>query len=187
MRHSEQEARFEEFVLARSASLLRLCYLLTGDQGLAEDLLQTALAACYRHWDRALSQGTEEAYVRRAIVNTHIDGVRRRRFKEFVTAELPERPTAPSATAIEDRDLLRRELARLAPRTRTAVVLRHYLGLSEQEAAQTLGCSVGNIKRLTFRGLEQLRAAMVRPRGQDDDGPGDHTRAPADRAKAGGR
>lgn len=160
MRPGEREARFEEFVLARSSSLLRLCYLLTSNRGLAEDLLQTALANCFRHWDRALSQGREEAYVRTAIVNAHIDSVRRRRFKEILTLHLPEDTARVPGEAVEDRDVLRRALADLAPRTRTAVVLRHYLGLSEQEAAQTLGCSVGNVKRLTFRGLEQLRAAM---------------------------
>ena len=163
MRRSEREAQFEEFVLARSRSLLRLCYLLTGDTGLAEDLLQNALANCFRHWDRAQSQGREEAYVRTAIVNAHIDTVRRRRFKEIMTLHPPDAHAPAQTQAAEDRDLLRRELAKLAPRTRAAVVLRHYVGLSEQESALTLGCSVGNVKRLTFRGLAQLRTTMEPP------------------------
>ena len=33
---------FDEFVATRSRTLLRTAYLLTGDHGLAEDLLQTA-------------------------------------------------------------------------------------------------------------------------------------------------
>ena len=37
---------FDEFVATRSPALLRTAYLLTGDHGLAEDLLQTALDAC---------------------------------------------------------------------------------------------------------------------------------------------
>ncbi|MGF1427884.1 SigE family RNA polymerase sigma factor [Kitasatospora sp. LaBMicrA B282] len=162
MRRSEREIRFEEFVLARSGALLRLCHLLTGDHGLAEDLLQTALANCYRRWDQATSQGREEAYVRAAIVNTHISSVRRRRLQEILTLHLPEvgRDEPSSSSAIDDRDLLRRALAALAPRTRAAVVLRHYVGLSEQEAALTMACSVGNIKRLSSRGLAQLRASL---------------------------
>ncbi|MCX4748063.1 SigE family RNA polymerase sigma factor [Kitasatospora sp. NBC_01287] len=160
MRRSEREARFEEFVLARSPSLLRLCHLLTNDRGLAEDLLQTALANCYRRWDQASSQGREEAYVRAAIVNTHISTVRRRRLQEILTLQLPETGRDEASAAVDDRDLLRRALAGLAPRTRSAVVLRHYVGLTEAEAAQTLSCSVGNIKRLSSRGLAQLRTAM---------------------------
>ncbi|GAA1900793.1 SigE family RNA polymerase sigma factor [Streptantibioticus ferralitis] len=160
MRRSEREIRFEEFVVARSAALLRLCYLLTNDRGLAEDLLQTALANCFRHWDRALSQGREEAYVRTAIINSHVSRGRRRRVQEILTLHLPETGGEEATDAVNDRDVLRRALANLAPRTRAVVVLRHYMGLTEQEAAQTLGCSVGNVKRLANRGLKQLRLAL---------------------------
>lgn len=187
MRQSEREARFEEFVQARSGALLRLCRLLTNDRHLAEDLLQTALANCYRHWDRALSQGREEAYVRTAIVNTHIDGVRRRRLKEILTLHLPENGSREPSGAVDDRDLLRRALAELAPRTRSAVVLRHYLGLSEQETAQTLSCSVGNVKRLTSRGLGQLRTAMGDPSEAVTEAvAGDVAGVPAGQADQGG-
>ena len=44
---------FEAFVVARTPALLRYAHLLTGDQGLAEDLVQGALAGAYRHWSRA--------------------------------------------------------------------------------------------------------------------------------------
>ncbi len=43
---------FREFVVARSRALLRTAWMLTGDAGLAEDLLQTALARTWPHWDR---------------------------------------------------------------------------------------------------------------------------------------
>ncbi|MGK4579135.1 SigE family RNA polymerase sigma factor [Kitasatospora sp. HPMI-4] len=162
MRRTEREALFEEFVVTRSAALLRMCRLLTNDRGHAEDLLQTALANCYRHWDRATSEGREEAYVRTAIVNTHISAMRLRRFQEFFTLHPPETGHGGGSDAVDDRDLLRRALAELAPRTRAAVVLRHYVGLTLEEAAQTLGCSVGNVKSLASRGLNQLRAALER-------------------------
>jgi hypothetical protein len=43
---------FREFVAARSQSLLRAAYLLTGDAHLAQDLLQTALLATAGRWTR---------------------------------------------------------------------------------------------------------------------------------------
>ncbi|MDF3293267.1 SigE family RNA polymerase sigma factor [Streptomyces silvisoli] len=172
MRRSERETRFEEFVVARSAALLRMCYLLTDDRGLAEDLLQTALANCFRHWDRAMSQGREEAYVRAAIINSHISRMRRRRVHEILTLHLPDTGGGEVTAEVDDRDLLRRALAALAPRTRAVVVLRHYMGLSEQEAANALGCSVGNVKRLASRGLKQLRLALgVRETAAPQDHP----------------
>jgi Sigma-70 region 2 len=43
---------FGEFVAARSPELLRLAYVLTGDQHAAEDLLQSALTKAAAHWGR---------------------------------------------------------------------------------------------------------------------------------------
>src|SRR5262244_1079463 len=46
---------YEQFVRARTPALLRSAYLLTGDQYLAEDLVQAALARTHRAW-RGLRQ-----------------------------------------------------------------------------------------------------------------------------------
>jgi Sigma-70 region 2 len=43
---------FAEFVAARSTRLIRLAYVLTGDQHAAEDLLQDALIKAAAHWGR---------------------------------------------------------------------------------------------------------------------------------------
>lgn len=41
---------FGEFVAARSAALVRIAWLLTGDEGQAQDLVQTALAKTWTRW-----------------------------------------------------------------------------------------------------------------------------------------
>ena len=43
---------FAEFAAARSRQLIRLAYVLTGDQHAAEDLLQNALVKAAAHWGR---------------------------------------------------------------------------------------------------------------------------------------
>ena len=48
---------FHEFLVHRSPALSRTAYL-TGDHQLAEDLVQTALAATYRHWRRVQATAT---------------------------------------------------------------------------------------------------------------------------------
>lgn len=48
----------------------------------------------------------------------------------------------------------------LPQRQRAAVVLRHYNDLSERQVADLLGCSVGNVKSLTSRGLATLRSHL---------------------------
>ena len=46
---------------------------------------------------------------------------------------------------------------------RAVVVLRYWMDLSEAETADTLGCSVGNVKSQAARALAKLRvnAALV--------------------------
>src|SRR5689334_21922762 len=83
-------ATFDEFVAARSRSLLRTAYLLTHDHALAEDLLQTALTKAWFAWKRI--DGRPEPYVRRILVNTYASWWRRKWNGEQPTADLPEAP-----------------------------------------------------------------------------------------------
>lgn len=46
------DREFDEFVRSRTPALLRLAYLLTGDQHLADDLVQGALARTHQAWHR---------------------------------------------------------------------------------------------------------------------------------------
>ena len=51
-----------------------------------------------------------------------------------------------------------REVAAAAQRA--VIVLRYYEDLSEQEIADALGCSRGNVKSTAHHALEALRAAL---------------------------
>ena len=54
----EDAEDFRQFMAARSAALLRTAYLLTGDRGHAEDLVQSALTKAYRHWGKVRRSGS---------------------------------------------------------------------------------------------------------------------------------
>jgi len=45
----------------------------------------------------------------------------------------------------------------LSLRQRTAIVLRYYAGMTDQEIADTLDCAVGTVRSLLSRGLASLR------------------------------
>ena len=146
---------FDEFVAGRSPALLRTAYLLTGDHGLAEDLLQTALAKCWFAWARI--DGPPEPYVRRALATTYATWWRRKWRAERPTGSLPEQ-AAPGATgSVDDRDLLWRALGGLPRRQRAVVVLRYYEDLSEADTAAALGVSVGTVKSQAAKALATLR------------------------------
>src|SRR6476620_10996563 len=61
---------FTEFVTASWPSLYRTAYLLVGDRGLAEDLVQTALAKTYASWGKVRDPGAARGYARTTLVNT---------------------------------------------------------------------------------------------------------------------
>jgi RNA polymerase sigma-70 factor (sigma-E family) len=158
MRQSERDQAFAEFVAAYSGELLRVAYLLTGDQAAAEDLLQTAMLKTYLAWPRLDQTVPLGAYVRRVLYTTHVSGWRRRRFREVLTGTLPERPHQADQYAEHDeRDRLWRLVSRLPAMQRATIVLRFYEDRSEQETARLLGIAPGTVKAHTSRGLARLR------------------------------
>ena len=160
------EDDFRDFVVARTPALLGTAYALTGDRGLAEDLLQTALLKTYRRW-RVVRDEHPEAYVRRVMTNQQISWWRRRRVAES-GRPLPDRAGPDRPSGIEDRDELWRALRQLPPRTRAVVVLRYWEDLSEAEVAGILGCSVGSVKSQASRGLHRLRDVLAAGRASGD-------------------
>jgi RNA polymerase sigma-70 factor (sigma-E family) len=158
------ERDFVEYVEARQHALVRFAYLLTSDHHTAEDLVQTALAKTYLTWDRLRDRGAVDAYVRRIIVNENTSMWRRAwRRNERSTDELPEPSGGGRFQDIdrEGRSVLWEVVQSLPPRQRAAVVLRYYEDLSEADTAAVLGCSVGNVKSQTSRGIAAMRAAVA--------------------------
>src|SRR5262245_15915924 len=81
---------YEDFVRARTPALLRSAYLLTGDQHLAEDLVQEALARTHRAWRNLHQTGNAEAYARKIMYHTQVSFWRRRRVAESMSGAVPE-------------------------------------------------------------------------------------------------
>jgi RNA polymerase sigma-70 factor (sigma-E family) len=155
----DREDDFRQYVAARQRALLRTAWLLTGDWGAAEDLVQTALVRAWPHWGRIGGGRGADAYLRKIMVNTSTDWRRRRWRGEVPTAQLPEAAQAEDhsgdATALQQ--ALLAGVRALPPRQRAVVVLRYFEDLSEASTAEILGCSVGTVKSQASRALATLR------------------------------
>jgi RNA polymerase sigma-70 factor (sigma-E family) len=151
---ADAAVQFADFVNGRGPALQRTAYLLTGDWGLAEDLLQTALAKSYLAWD-SIRHGDPEGYVRKVLANTHATWWRRRWRGETPTSHLPD--SAAPEHGHEDRLALAEALARLPRRQRAVVVLRFHEDMTEAAVAKALGISVGTVKSQTAKALAKLR------------------------------
>lgn len=158
-----KDQEFADYFAARSISLRRLAFALSGDWHLADDLVQHTFLQLYRHWRRLESQ-TIDAYSRRTLVNAFLS--HRRRFRrEHVVAEPPDGVAPPGADPGGGEDLAA-ALAILPPRQRTLVVLRHLEDMSVADAAELLGITEGTVKSQTARALEKLRDSLSFTRGR---------------------
>ena len=162
---------FSDFVAARSGALHRTAYLLVGDRGLAQDLLQEALTKTYVAWPRLRDPRSAEAYTRKAITTTAISWYRRKAW----TAERPGDPPPdrgrPGHEAeVTERDWLWQALMDLPPRQRAALVCRFYEDLSEAQTAEVMGCAHGTVQEPGLGRAHQAaprrwpRAASAPPR-----------------------
>ncbi len=150
---------FDEFVRDASPSLLRTAYLLTGDRGHAEDILQTALLRTARRW--AAARREPVAYARRVLVNLAKDRWRDRG-RRVTESALPARE--PIHDGPDAQILLRQSLLpavdELPARQRAVLVLRFFEDLSVDDTAAALGCSAGTVKSQTSAALANLRATL---------------------------
>jgi RNA polymerase sigma-70 factor (sigma-E family) len=151
-------SEFDSFVRARSAALLRSAYLLTGDQHLAEDLVQSALARTHRAWSRLHDRGNAEAYTRRTMYHLQVSWWRRRR-PESMPGRVPEprRGWGDHADQTTIRMTLRAALLRLSVKQRAVLILRYFEDRTEAEAAELLGVTVGTVKSQNSKALAKLR------------------------------
>jgi RNA polymerase sigma-70 factor (sigma-E family) len=156
-RSGDGDPAFRDYVLARGTALLRMAVVLTGNRADAEDLVQAALAKTYLAWGKINDRAATDAYVRRAMVNTHISWWRHRKLEEFPTDELPDQVVADHARDSDVAEVVRRALDRLPRRMRAAVMLRYFEDMTEPEIAAALGISLGTVKSTVSRAVARLR------------------------------
>lgn len=147
------------------ARAARVAGAVSHDRAAAEDIAAEGLLRVWRHWDagRVLNPW---GYIRRTVVNESISRARTLGRQQRARGEVVRTSEGGPEDGVADRDLVARLLAELPPRQRRILELRYLLDLSEREAAQQLGISVGAVKSGASRGLARLRAAH----GQDSDG-----------------
>ncbi|SCF36623.1 RNA polymerase sigma-70 factor, sigma-E family [Micromonospora purpureochromogenes] len=162
--HATQRQEYVEFVEAATPRLRRTAYLLTGDRHRADDVVQQTLTRLYVKWGRARGADDVGAYVHRMLVNAF----RQERRSRWFGVQLFERAPEPGFRvgssgpdeSVVDAVAVRAALAAVPPGQRVVLVLRFYADLSVEQTAEVLGCSTGNVKSQTARGLAALRRRL---------------------------
>ena len=161
---------FEEYAASAWPSLYRYAYLLAGNHADAEDIAQQTLMKAYRSWSRVERSDSPAAYLRQILTNTYLSQRRpKARHLELLT-DVPPETGHLAGIGPEDRMALWPHVKSLPPRQRAVIVLRYYEDLSEQEIADVLGCSRGNVKSTAHHALKSLRAVLATGVADASDG-----------------
>ncbi len=146
--------------------MARLAYLLCGNTQQADDLAHDAFVRLYEHWDRVNDPAKRRAYLRTILVNL-AHSAHRRDSTARRHAGAPLLAVGGATTSAEDEAMWRSArpevlaaLSALSERQRTAIVLRHWLGMTEGEIAEAMSCSVGSVRTHTARGHQNLASRL---------------------------
>ena len=158
----DQEA-FRFLAEQYSRTLLGTAYLLTRDQGLAEDAVQEALIKAWRGLP-SFRPGSFRAWLIRILVN-HVNQQRRKRGVQTVPLEevdVPEDGEEVETGLLrkEERTRLNDALESLTPEHKRVVVLRYFAELTVPEISRAIGCREGTVKSRLHRALGQLSQTM---------------------------
>jgi RNA polymerase sigma-70 factor (sigma-E family) len=143
---------------------IRLAYLLTSDASTAEDIAQEAFLAAAPRLMGLNSPEAFAAYLRRTVVRRVLmraRGTGREITRwERIASQRIDTTTDPTAETAARLDLLT-ALRQLPTKQRTALVLRYWEDLPEQDIAALLRCRRGTVKSTLSRALDTLRKDLA--------------------------
>ncbi len=158
---------YAELVQAHQAKILRLCASLLSNQTEAEDAAQEIFFKAYRSLASFRTESSFSTWLYRIAVNHCRDLLRTRvrQKAESIEKMLEESGDAAekmlsfsqdSRLAAEASDLVEQVLRSLSPDERLILTLREVQGLSYQEMARVLQCSLDAVKARLRRAREML-------------------------------
>ncbi len=174
---------FDDLVHRCHRQAYNVAYRLTGNHADADDLTQESFLRAYRFFDRYNRDMPFENWLYRIMSRVFIDELRKRpKFKtqsfdapysagpgeNDIQLELPDSTCDPSEIMMTNSldECLQNALNELPNEFRIAVILADIEGLSYEEIAETMNCSLGTVRSRLHRGRKLLRQ-KVSPQFRD--------------------
>jgi RNA polymerase sigma-70 factor (ECF subfamily) len=161
----------EFLVVHHQVKAVRTAYLITGDLGLAEDVVQD----CFIHVLRSIHgfDGTRpfEPWFLRSVVNASMK-IMQKSARQVQAGDDADDPFVAELVArvesveeqvesIEVQNQIWDAMQKLSPRQRAVIVQRYFLEMSEKEMATESGAATGTIKWLLNAARERLRMLLT--------------------------
>ncbi|MHB1139979.1 MAG: RNA polymerase sigma factor [Microthrixaceae bacterium] len=153
--------RLRSFVATDYPRVVAVVAVLCGDDGLAEDSVQEALARACEQERRGRHIDNLAAWVTTVASNETRSVFRRRgREQRALARHGPRLDPVPDPATTADELAIRDAVGALPRRQRQAVALRYFLGLDLAEIGRTLGIAEGTVKALLFQARRRLGDAL---------------------------
>jgi RNA polymerase sigma factor (sigma-70 family) len=166
-------AAFDALYRRYAAVALGLAYRLTGDRGLAQDVVHDAFLALWRApeaFDAA--RGAFRTFFLSLVHHRAVDAIRREerlRARQERAANLEPLEVEDPVESVVDEDLVARRrhevraaLGTLPPEQRQVLEMAYFGGMTQVRIARELGIPLGTVKTRTFAALRKLRALLER-------------------------
>jgi RNA polymerase sigma-70 factor (ECF subfamily) len=144
--------------------LLALARRMLGETGEAEDAVQETFLKLWTHAARWQPGGAKfETWLFRVAINACYDRLRKRGHLSLDEAPEAVDPAPGPERALQNAALsqaIQAALDALPPRQRAAILLCHYEGRGNVDAAEILGIGVEAVESLLSRGRRSLRASL---------------------------
>ncbi|MCD6291270.1 MAG: sigma-70 family RNA polymerase sigma factor [Anaerolineae bacterium] len=169
IRSSQQgDARaFGELVRRYYRLVVSIAYRLCNDPQMAEDMAQEAFLKAWQALPRFRIREEGEstgfrAWVSRIVVNATIDEMRRQRPATGLDDLTPAGGIRPAEALdrVVEAEMVRSAIARLPERSRAALILREYEGLSYEEIAEALDIPIGTVMSRLNYARKRLREEL---------------------------
>lgn len=178
---SERHREFDEAVSRYSPVLFRIALGRLRNVEDAEDAVQDALLSAHRHLSQFQGRSRLSSWLTRIVINTAGMKLRRRRPPRVVSLdhtseadgatladELVDGRQNPEAICAqtEMEEMLREALAHISLKLRVAFQMREMAGMSEREAAESLGLTKAALKARVARARAAIRTHIRKIHGE---------------------
>lgn len=181
-------SEFDRLVHRCHRQAYNVAYRLTGNQADAEDLTQESFLRAYRFFDRYNRDMPFENWLYRIMSRVFIDELRKRpKIKTQsldsplntslsgdadILLEIPDFVSNPEQMMLSEslEEYLQTALNSLPQEFRIAVILADIEGLSYEEIADSMNCSLGTVRSRLHRGRKLLRHNISQSKQQPNHG-----------------
>jgi RNA polymerase sigma factor (sigma-70 family) len=147
-----------------------ICLRYASDQDAVQDIVQEGFLKVFNNIEGYTSKGSFEGWMRRIMVNTAIDAIRRNKASGWILADEHSMDLLANEAVIEEdedtelaftvHDVLQ-AMERLSPVYRTVFNLAVFENMGHQEIANQLGISVGASKSNLAKARRNVRSILI--------------------------